>query len=276
DAAANLSETQSVRVENIGRADLIISDVDVSNHTGPFRVEPVGELRLSPDSSADVLITFAPDTAGDFQDEVMIESNDPREPYVFIPLSGLGIAPVIDVTPSTHDFGTVVVGCTQTESLLIENVGTANLLVSEFSFSTASGELAVDFLEDTNGPLPWSISPNSSMPISITYRPLDTVTDQAFLTISTNDPYTPDVLVTQEGRSEFFGENEDIYTQEMGNTSFALSQLPVPQTIMVAIDGVTTTVGWSYNSALNAVEWNSAPEEGSSIRVQYAIMGECD
>ena len=100
--------------------------------------------------------------------------------------------------------------------------------------------------------------------------------DHAFLTISTNDPYTSDLLVTQEGRGEFFGENEDIYTQEMGNTSFTLSQLPVPQTIEVAIDGVITTVGWSYNSALNAVEWNSAPEEGSSIRVQYAIMGECD
>jgi len=60
--------------------------------------------------------------------------------------------------------------------------------------------------------------------------------------------------------------------------SFGLSDTPVPETIVVKIDGITTTVGWSFNATDNAVEFESdyVPEGGSTIEINYAVKGGCE
>ena len=60
--------------------------------------------------------------------------------------------------------------------------------------------------------------------------------------------------------------------------AFGLSDTPVPETIGVKIDGITTTVGWSYNATDNAVEFESdyVPEGGSTVEINYAVNGGCE
>ena len=60
-------------------------------------------------------------------------------------------------------------------------------------------------------------------------------------------------------------------------SSFALTDYPVPETITVKVDGITTTVGWEYNQSTNAVEFDPEyiPEGGSTIEVDYALYGTC-
>jgi hypothetical protein len=60
--------------------------------------------------------------------------------------------------------------------------------------------------------------------------------------------------------------------------AFGLSDSPVPETIAVKIDGITTTVGWSYNASDNAVEFESdyVPEGGSTVEINYAVNGGCE
>jgi hypothetical protein len=61
-------------------------------------------------------------------------------------------------------------------------------------------------------------------------------------------------------------------------SSFELTSWPVPETIVVRIDGVTTTLGWEYNSTDNTIDFDesSIPEGGSTIEVEYALFGECE
>ena len=60
-------------------------------------------------------------------------------------------------------------------------------------------------------------------------------------------------------------------------TSFELTQWPVPETIVVRIDGVTTTTGWSYVEADRVVKFEESaiPEGGSTIEIEYAVAGGC-
>jgi hypothetical protein len=61
-------------------------------------------------------------------------------------------------------------------------------------------------------------------------------------------------------------------------SSFELTQWPVPATIVVRVDGITTTTGWEYNEADNSVDFDEThvPEGGSTIEVEYALFGDCE
>jgi len=61
-------------------------------------------------------------------------------------------------------------------------------------------------------------------------------------------------------------------------TSFELTDIPVPDTLEVTVNGIPTTVGWSYNSADNSIDFDEdyVPEGGSTIQVYYALYGDCD
>lgn len=213
DAASGLNATEVVIVSNVGDADLHISDIYLDDDTGPFSFSAISAPLIPPSGTAQFAVTFTPDTAANNAGSVLIESDDPNRPIVEVPLTGIGIAPIIEITPSEYDFGTLYVGCESEQMLTITNVGTAELVVSTFNFSTASSDLTFDSMESANGPLPWSIQPNQSIDVAVDYYPYDEVLDQAFLTVTSNDPYTPDVLVTQQGLGEIFAENQDQFEQ---------------------------------------------------------------
>lgn len=61
-------------------------------------------------------------------------------------------------------------------------------------------------------------------------------------------------------------------------TSFPLTEFPVPSTIEVRVDGITTSLGWEYNASLNAIDFEDdyVPEGGSTIEVSYALYGDCE
>ncbi len=60
-------------------------------------------------------------------------------------------------------------------------------------------------------------------------------------------------------------------------SSFDLTQRPVPESLVVRLDGVTTTVGWTYNSVDNSVDFeeSATPEGGSTIEIEYMLYGDC-
>jgi len=60
--------------------------------------------------------------------------------------------------------------------------------------------------------------------------------------------------------------------------TFGLTATPVPETLVVRVDGVTSTLGWSYEESTNSVVFDMEyiPEGGSTIEVEYALMGDCE
>ena len=59
--------------------------------------------------------------------------------------------------------------------------------------------------------------------------------------------------------------------------TFELSQTPVENTIEVRLNEVLVYVGWIYDSALNAVVFDSSHvfDNGDVIEVSYTVVGDC-
>ena len=60
-------------------------------------------------------------------------------------------------------------------------------------------------------------------------------------------------------------------------TAFPLSNTPIPETIVVRIDGVVEKSGWNYDFNSNEVvfQTNYIPNGGSFIEIEYTIAGDC-
>ena len=212
-ATENLTAQEIVTVTNCGDDDLQILDLYLEDETGPFSLNAISSPLLLPGARAQFAVTFAPQTADESEGWVNIESNAPDTPIAEVQLNGTGIAPIIDISPSEYDFGSLYVGCDSSQPLTISNIGTADLVVSSFDFNTGSNDLSFDALEAVNGSLPWTIPPEESLDVFVDYAPLDELSDTAFLTVLSNDPYLPEAPAFQTGIAELFGENSDIFEQ---------------------------------------------------------------
>jgi hypothetical protein len=218
-AADGLQAQEVVIVSNVGEADLHIEEVWVDDVTGPFSYQAISSPLIPPNQQAQFAITFKPQTAEVTRGYAYIESDDPDTPTAQIELNGTGIAPIININPNEYDFGSLYVGCDSSQPLTISNVGTADLIVNTFNFSTASTDLSFDSLNSVNGSLPWTIQPNSEAEVFVDYSPMDELPDAAFLTVYSNDPYQPEALVTQDAMGEIFGENSDLFEQPIQGAS---------------------------------------------------------
>jgi len=60
-------------------------------------------------------------------------------------------------------------------------------------------------------------------------------------------------------------------------SSFELTGTPVEETIEVTVDGITTVSTWTYNQVDNTIDFepDHVPEGGSTIDVEYTLMGNC-
>lgn len=219
DATGGTQAQEIVIVSNVGEVDLHIEDLYVDDDTGPFSLNAITSALIPPNGQAQFAVTFAPQTAANNRGYALIESDDPDTPVAEIQLNGVGVAPVIDITPSEYDFGMLYVGCDSSQPLTISNIGTADLVVDSFDWSTASNDLSFDALEPVNGPLPWTIAPSQSIDVFVDYAPMDSISDASFLTVSSNDPYLPEALVTQDGLGEIYDTHEDSFVQPLAGSS---------------------------------------------------------
>ena len=59
------------------------------------------------------------------------------------------------------------------------------------------------------------------------------------------------------------------------NTRFQLTQAPMPQTLVVTVDGVQVDEGWSYEEVDNAVVFDEPPDDGAALEMTYELVGDC-
>ena len=78
-----------ITINNVGNDDLTVSDI--STEVDYFSVGFDGEFTLEPDSSREVVVTFAPEEVGEFEGMLTISSDDPDNPEVTVRLIGVGL-----------------------------------------------------------------------------------------------------------------------------------------------------------------------------------------
>ncbi len=89
------STVQDVGLMNDGTAILNIS----ISHTGDFGHTTTCEPSLAVDANCSIRVTFTPVVMGERNGTLSIFSNAPGSPHI-VPLTGTGIAPVLDISPS--------------------------------------------------------------------------------------------------------------------------------------------------------------------------------
>jgi len=212
-------ETQDtiVTIKNIGNGDLDLTNIYLNRGNTNFSLTatPTGIVESS--QSAELVVEYSPGTYEFNNDTIVILSNDEDEPITYVYLNGSGDAPVIHITPSTYDFGTVYVGCDDGLGILIENYGNADLEITDLEYFAS---LPVDFsIEDfvtEEGPLPWTLTPSDWIHLKIEYTPLDLLDDGALVEVTSSDPATPIAFSEHEGIGDYEAWVTDSFTGEDG------------------------------------------------------------
>lgn len=182
----NLPTTHELTITNAGTLALTVTSVTLGAGTSSaFTIAP-GTLPvvLPALGSVAIPVTFHATDESTQTGSIEITSDDPDEPLVTVPLSGIGtLNPVPDIHgPSVINFGGVQRQTCATQGASITNVGSATLVVSGSQMLWGAGS------QYTVAPTSFSIAPGGAQPIAVTYCPQDTNGDADQLRISSNDP----------------------------------------------------------------------------------------
>jgi len=202
--------SQTVEVHNMGEHDLKIKKVYAAPLTNPdvsIPDAPTGTVVVASAAKTTVTVKFKPQqffaTTMDPIGDVVIESNDPDETIVNVPVYANIDAPFIKLDPpGTVDFGIVAQSWTIERKLQIDNVGHSPLTVSllEITANTPSGEFLVVADENfppTTGEGTEIVMPGEPKTITLSFSNKGGATGQekGKLHIVSDDPLTPDVYV---------------------------------------------------------------------------------
>jgi hypothetical protein len=179
------SVSRSFTVSNTGNRPLVITGTSITGaQAADFQVTTPLPGSIAAGSNANLIVTFDPLATGARAASLAINSNDPDENPVTIPLSGTGTAvPEInvtgngqniaagDTTPSTADdtdFGGVEVnGGTDSHTFTIQNTGSAPLAITSVQ---VTGGNAADFAI-APASIPSPIASTGSTTFTVTFDP---------------------------------------------------------------------------------------------------------
>jgi Zn-dependent metalloprotease len=144
-------------------------------------------------SSTDIEVTFDATglDGGDYDANIVINSNDPEDPEVTVPvnLQVTGI-PDISITADTIGFGSLYVGASVTDTLVISNEGTDVLTVNNISSDNE------DFTIDSTN---FILSPGENQDVLVTFTPDTEGEILGTLTITSDDPDESTVFAALHG-----------------------------------------------------------------------------
>jgi hypothetical protein len=84
--ALGMSSRRVLRISNFGFSELQVVDLQASGNE--FRLFSAAPFVVSPFGFVELTVEFAPETAGDLSADLLIQSNDPQQPEVHVPLVG--------------------------------------------------------------------------------------------------------------------------------------------------------------------------------------------
>ena len=170
----------------------VLLDIPAACRAGFVGVEPA-QGTVPAGGSLDLAVTFDATGApgGTYLADVLVDSNDPLTPEVAVPatLTVIGV-PDIRLSAATLDYGAPFVGATLTRTLTVRNAGTDVLHVSGVAIDEG------DYTTDTTG---FTLDIGGSRDLTVTFHPSRPGAIPGTLTIASDDPDTPQAVVTLTG-----------------------------------------------------------------------------
>lgn len=192
DVIVGNSRIFDVTVFNLGDADLVINDISLAGSTD-YSMTNTCPLTLTPGDFCTIIVTFTPSSAGTKSGALTINSNDPDESVLNVSLEGNGLAPDINVSPASLDFGDIMIGDSASGDVTVNNNGNADLTITLINIT---GTDAGDFSQTNNCV---TVPAGNSCTVTVTFAPSATGLKSATLSIESNDPDTPMVNISLTG-----------------------------------------------------------------------------
>ena len=190
---AGARTTLPLTIANVGSVDLTVSGLTVARDAGnAFQLgsNQQTSFTVAVGKTATVNVEFSPPTAGNFTAELTLQGNTPT---VVVPLSGSGAVPQIAVTPTTVDFGGVILGQSQKAVVTVANTGAVPLNLLSVSATSPAFSLSN---APTNG---LTLNPNESATLEVVFAPQALGNARGELQIDNDSPTSP-VQVALSGR----------------------------------------------------------------------------
>jgi uncharacterized cupredoxin-like copper-binding protein len=158
------TNSQTITLSNPGTANLTVTQ-SAGPGTGFGLTGLALPLTLAPGKSTAFTVSFTPTSGTNSSSSLTLISNAPNSPST-IPLSGTGLAPVLQLTPSTTSlsFGSQALNASATQSVTLTNTGNAAVSISQVNV-TGTG-----FTLSGSAPLV-TLSAGQAASFSVTFTP---------------------------------------------------------------------------------------------------------
>ncbi len=189
------SASGDIIVSNSGMADLNVTDVQLSNDAlAQFSLDN-GCAILAVGNECTITVTYTPSAEGDASATVTINSDDPDQPSRSVAISASATAvptAVAAIDLSQADFGTLVLGDSNTLPITIANAGSLPLLINSVVLGGSNmNDFSVD--ETCNNIV---INPGDAPCVAtVTFTPQTAGNKSATLTINSSDQAAPAQVV---------------------------------------------------------------------------------
>ena len=204
------SGLRRITISNGGAAGLVVDRLEIFGDN--YSVEEEGFV-VPPGGWHQIEVGYDPKTFEHNEGRVDIYLEGDSQAAASVWLNGNGDAPVINITPSDHDFGSPLLGCDTTQEITIQNDGNIDLEINEITImSNIPPEIEIDF--GSLPELPWIIPPGGRIDFFANYAPLDQLDDLTDLDVASSDPMNPIVSASVEGSAVVSNEIIQSWLQE--------------------------------------------------------------
>lgn len=194
DAVAGDHASVILSLKNACEGTLKLDEVMLEDPDLPFEVGLVSSPAVDAGEVADLSVSYWPSSGGKHETHLLIYSNDPDSPETSLQVTGLALAPRVELEPNEFDFGSPQVGCEEELPLTLTNSGTTDMVVSDIGLVESSDEYWI-----VHADLPWTLIPGESQTLYAYYRPVDDIMNVASVYVVTDDPGLSTISSTLSG-----------------------------------------------------------------------------
>ena len=156
---------QLMTISNTGSGSLTVSNIAVTGSN--FSVSGLSlPITVGAGQSATFLANVNPLATGSLAGSLTI-TNSSSTPSVVVPLSGTGASagqPLLSANPNSVSFGNVTVGAPNSQTIVVQNTGTASLTISQATVSGAGFSMS-------GLAVPATIAPGNSTTFNVAFGP---------------------------------------------------------------------------------------------------------
>ncbi len=197
-AAVNQTNTVQVTINNVGNANLLVSNI--GDPGAPFSFAGLLNLPavVPPGAGFALNLAFTPTAPGKFNASFTVASNDPNAPNTVVAVTGSSGNPTITLDAATIIFVPTRLGLTSSpaNAVTISNTGFGALVVSGYAFGGAD---PLDFKLVSSPPTPFTINPGKSQVITVAFAPSALGARGGTLMIQNSDGNAPNKAVALQG-----------------------------------------------------------------------------